>query len=457
MSTMTSVASPIRYPNTTSSEVMTRRAWWLIVLNFLIPGTPQVLAGNRRLGRFGLVSTFVLWAIVAILLGLYLGARTTLYTLFSTSITLWIAAIVLVFYAVLWLILSIDTLRLVRLVRTAPSARAWIGGLTALLMIFLSGGAVYGAYIATSASGFLSTVFQAGPSVPPVDGKYNIMLLGGDAGPDREGMRPDSISVVSIDATTGQAVTIGLPRNLMYAPFSPGPMADKYPNGYGWDDECDVDVCLLNSIYTEVELKSPEMYPDAEANGSEPGIEGMRDAAEGVTGLTIQYYVLIDMQGFSDLIDALGGVDITVDQRIPIGGDEDLNGVEGWIEPGAQHLDGFHALWYGRARHGTSDYDRMARQRVLQDAILSQFNPANVLTKFQAVASAGAQVVKTDVPQSMLGYFVDLASKTKELPVTNVELVPANGIDPSEPDFDAIHAMVNAAVYPPTETPAPAE
>ena len=96
--------------------------------------------------------------------------------------------------------------------------------------------AAYGAYLATTASGFLNSVFIAGPTEPPVDGRYNILLLGGDSGPDREGMRPDSISVVSIDAETGQAVTIGLPRDLEYVPFpDDSPLAAVYPEGYGVD------------------------------------------------------------------------------------------------------------------------------------------------------------------------------------------------------------------------------
>ena len=203
---------------------------------------------------------------------------------------------------------------------------------------------------------------------------------------------------------------------------------------------------MLNSIYTEVALKSPEMYPDAHAASSEPGIEGMRDAASGITDLTIQYYVLIDMQGFSDLIDSLGGVDITVTDRLPLGGDEALNDVAEWFEPGKQHMDGYHATWYARSRHGTSDYDRMARQRILQEAILKQFNPANVLTKFQGVAQAGQEVVKTDVPQGMLGYFAHLAGKTRDLPVGTVELVSDNGVDPQNPDYDFIRSLSATAL-----------
>jgi anionic cell wall polymer biosynthesis LytR-Cps2A-Psr (LCP) family protein len=166
--------------------------------------------------------------------------------------------------------------------------------------------------------------------------------------------------------------------------------------------------------------------------------------------------VLIDMEGFSQLIDALGGVDINVAERLPIGGQlEDLSDVEGWVEPGQQHMDGFTALWYGRARHGSSDYDRMSRQRILQEAILKQFNPGNVLTKFQGVAQAGEQVVKTDVPQGMLGYFTNLATKTKELPVGAVELVPSNGVDPVDPDYDYIAGLIDAALNPADATPAP--
>ena len=454
MSAYTATASPMRYPDAGSRTVMTRRAWWLVVLNVLIPGSPQVLAGNRRLGRFGLGSTLLLWGILIVLAALWFFARTVVLTMFSMSASLWVVAAVLAFYAVVWVILSLDTLRLIRLVRTAPSARAWIAAFTTVLMVGLCGSAAYGAYIATTASGFLSSVFQAGPPVPPIDGKYNILLLGGDAGPDRDGLRPDSISVVSVDASTGRAVTIGMPRNLANVPFVAGsPMAEKYPNGYGYDDECDVDVCQLNSIYTEVELKSPDLYPDATSKGSEPGIEAMRDAAEGISGLTIQYYVLIDMQGFADLVDALGGVTINVPEDVPIHSDATFTTVAEWIKKGEQHLDGYHALWYARSRHDTSDYDRMARQRQLQDAILKQFNPANVLSKFQGIAAAGAQVVKTDVPQSMLGYFVDLAPKTKQQPLVNVELVPDNNVDPEDPDYDQIHQMVNAAVYPPSPTP----
>ncbi|WP_233193272.1 LCP family protein [Cryobacterium sp. Y29] len=451
------VTDPIRHPNSGSARIMTTRAWWLVVLNFILPGSAQVLAGNRRLGRFGLGATLTLITAAIIAGAVYLLWPAVVLTVFTSTIGLWAAAAVLAFYAVTWLVLTLNTLSLIRLGRAAPGARPVIAAFSTVLMLLVTGTAGYGAFVATSASEFLSSVFVAGPSEPPVDGRYNILLLGGDAGADREGLRPDSLSVVSIDATTGQATTISLPRNLEDAPFSAGSsLGALYPEGYGATDGCDVSACMLNSIFTEAELKRPEYYPNAVAEGSSPGIEATREAAQGITGLTIQYFVLIDMQGFSDLIDALGGVDIDVQNRVPVHTDETFTKVLFWFEPGMQHMDGYHALWFARSRHGTSDYDRMQRQTQMQEALLAQASPANVLTKFQGVAAAGSRVVKTDVPQGMLGYFVNLASKTKELPVISVPLIPVNGVDPEDPDYSAIQAMIAAALAPaPSATATP--
>src|SRR5690606_5547343 len=56
-----SASSPIRYPDLRSRSGMNTRAWWLVVLNFVLPGSVQLLAGSRRLGRFAVVTTFILW------------------------------------------------------------------------------------------------------------------------------------------------------------------------------------------------------------------------------------------------------------------------------------------------------------------------------------------------------------------------------------------------------------
>ncbi|MEO5921598.1 MAG: LCP family protein [Pseudolysinimonas sp.] len=425
---------------------MTKRAWWLVVLNLLIPGSAQVLAGNRRGGRFGLGATLLLWVLIVLVAVLYFVNRTIFLTIVTNPIVLWVAVAALVFYAVLWIVLTLDTLRLVRLVKVAPSARGFVAGLAVVALVVTAGGAGYAAASAVSAIGVLNTVFSGGEIAAPVEGRYNILLLGGDAGPDRLGMRPDSISVVSIDAQTGAAVIFGIPRNLEQAPFAGGsPLHGPFPNGYDCGDDC-----LVSYLYT-YGTEHPELYPEAESQGSTPGVEATRDAAEGILGLTIQYYVLIDMQGFANLIDALGGIDIDVAERLPYGANTYDNGSPappaGFIEPGLQHMDGTIALWYARSRYGSNDYQRMDRQRQVQDAMLRQFEPGNIVLKFQAVASAGAQVVSTDIPQPMLGHFVDLAAKTRELPIEKLNLVPPE-FDVLHPDFAYIQQRVDDATAP---------
>jgi LCP family protein required for cell wall assembly len=350
----------------------------------------------------------------------------------------------LVVYAILFAVLTLDTLRLQRLVKLPQRARIIM--LVATLVVGVLGTSTigYAGNLAGVSSNFLGSLFSQQGFTAPENGRYNILLMGGDAARSRFGLRPDSMSVISIDAATGQTVNIGIPRNLQKAPFSAGsPMLKVYPNGY----DCGV-VCLVNAIYKDTTDNHSDLYPDAEKQGSTPGVEATKDAIEGVTGLKIQSYVLVDMAGFKRLIDALGGITIDVKNRLPVGGQEDANGmpinVESWIEPGLQHMDGRTALWYARARHGSSDYDRMQRQRAVEDAMLAQMDPANVLARFKEIASAGRQLLKTDIPSGMVSTYLDLASKAKKQGIHKLELIPPT-IDVVNPNFTAIHAMVQKA------------
>ncbi|WZH37222.1 MAG: LCP family protein [Microbacterium enclense] len=467
---------PLRNPDLTSSAVMTRRGWWLVVANFLLPGSAQVLAGNRRLGRLGLGATLALWVALVLTALFGLLAPSSLFALATGSfipdflawfrwLPLTLVQLVLVGYAVLWIVLTIDTLRLVRLVKTGPLARFGI----AIVSIGLTSALVTGAGWAVQTAGTTRDTFaeifaQSAPVVPPSDGYYNILLLGGDSGEGRDSMRFDSISVVSINAASGAVTITGIPRDMPHFPFAPGPMQDEYPNGHegkfgetcGWGSG-------INQLRTEVEVcqDGNALYPDAESRGSEPGIEATKDAAEGILGIQIPYYVLLDMKGFADVVDALGGVDITVDERLPKGGPAyDGQPVDdwafGWIEPGAQHMDGDTAQWYARSRYTTSDFDRMRRQRQLQEAILAQFTPQNVLTHFQEVAAAGTNTVETDLPQGLIApTLVDLALKAKDQPVSTIELTPEGGVDEFDPDYAQVQQIVHDKLHPPTETEAP--
>ncbi len=469
---------PMRHPDAADRAVMTRRGWWLVILGFLIPGSPQVLAGNRKLGRFGLGATILMWTLLVIAVLIAVLLRDFYFWLIGVG---WLFAAItvlaqglLIGYAVLWIILGLNTLMLVKLVRIRTASRFGIAALAAGLLVVSSGTATYAAGIVGTTRDTLGSVFaSSAPPVAPSDGYYNILLLGADSGDGRDSMRFDSISVVSINADTGAVTITGIPRDMPDVPFAPGPMQDLYPDGhYGVaDEECGW-TSAINQLNTELEICRADegLYPDAVANGSTPGIEATKDAAEGVLGITIPYYVFIDMDHFAALIDALGGVQITVTERLPEGGGPAYEGQPaedwaiGWIEQGEQHMDGNTAQWYARSRYTTSDWDRMGRQRELQEAMLKQFTPENVLSRFQEIAKAGTAVMETDVPQSMMQPFLNLALKAKSQEVQKIELTPegtplldGSTIDDTSPDFTAIQQLIQERLHPPAaeDTPAP--
>jgi LCP family protein required for cell wall assembly len=451
LSRPTGGGTPLRDPDPTDRRLMTKRAAWLVGLHVLIPGSAQVLAGNRRLGRFALGVWLIGWValLAAVVLGLLLPQ--VLLTLPTNALGLTVVQLLLAAWAVGWLLLTVDTVRLLRLARIAPTGRGVLAGVLALALVVGVGGAGWGAWAAGVARSTIGHVFANGRYAAPADGRYNILLLGGDAGPGRSGLRPDSISVVSLNALTGDMVTFGLPRDTNHIPFADGsPMKKLYPDGYGAGGRCNVDVCQLNSIYTEAQLKEQKLYPDAVKDHSSAGIEATREAVEGALGIPIQYYVLVDMTSFEPLIDALGGVTVTVKERLPVGGhivNGRLTGVKVWIEKGRHHLDGNKALWFARSRYGSKlgDYDRMARQRQLEDAMLHQINPVTMLTRFAEVAKAGSNAVETDLPQGLVGTIGGAAVKARGQKAKNIEFVIPQ-YDPAHPDWTRIHRVVQEAL-----------
>lgn len=405
----------------------------------------QLVAGNRTLARVGLVATLSTWSAAAVA-GLLLWVNRSILLWFVTNpIAASGIAVLLFALALLYLVLSLDTLRQLKLIRVPVAPRRLM--LISMLAITAlgTGSIAYAGSLAGSQSSLVGSIFSQHGTWQAIDGRYNILLLGGDAGADRFGLRPDSISVLSIDAATGRTINIGIPRNMQRVKFSKGsPMLSVYPNG--WD--CGVD-CLINAIYKDVTDNHQDLYPDAVAQGSDPGVEATKDAVEYVTGLTMSGYVLIDMAGFQNLIDALGGLTIDVKERLPIGGDVDAYGqpinVRKWIEVGVQHMNGKTALWYARSRHSSSDYSRMARQREVEQAMLAQLDPMTVLTHFNEIAKAGKQLLKTDIPSDMIPTFIDLALKAKSQGIESLELVPPQ-YDMIHPNFSAIRANIKKAI-----------
>jgi LCP family protein required for cell wall assembly len=314
--------------------------------------------------------------------------------------------------------------------------KRFVAAFCALLLIVV-GPLAWGTTMLNSQRGLMSDLFASGKAAKPVDGRYNILLMGSDAGKGRTGIRPDSLSLVSIDAKTGKPVIIGLPRNMENVPFpKDSPLHKEYPQGFNCGSEC-----LLNAVFQQGEQHKDEFEDPKHA-----GEQATMDAVSAITGVDVQYYAMVNLKGFEKLIDSLGGITLVSGKRVPISSKVnpttgEHGPVKGWIEPGKQKLDGFHALWFARSREFSSDYERMVRQRCVQTAMVKQLDPATVLTRYQSIAKATPGAMSTDIPSSLADDFVDLALKTKKQKIESVDLTPPQ-VTPSDPDFDVARKVV---------------
>ena len=438
----TALTDPVRYPASASFPVRTKRGFVLVLLTLLVPGSAQLVAGDRKLGRAALRVTLCVWAALVLAVLLLLLDRTLIISIITNPFASLALVILLVALAAGWAILFINTLRLIRPVLLAPQARPAVVIALVLAMVLGSGSLGYAAYLLNVGRNAIGSIFSSGPAIDPVEGRYNFLMMGGDAGEDRTGRRPDSLSVLSVDAKTGQTAIISVPRNLQNAQFSEdSPMRTVYPDGYNCGDEC-----LINAINTEVTNEYADLYPGV----ADPGAQATLEAVSGTLGLTVQAYVLVDMEGFSSLIDAMGGIRIKAGGWVPMSGFYDdftqTHGMPlGWIPAGEQTLNGDQALWYGRSREYVDDYSRIQRQQCVQQAMLKQLDPTTLLAKFEDIANAGTKVVESNVSSSQLGSFVDLAIKAKGQDVKRLTIGPPD-FDASfstVPDFDEIHARVD--------------
>ncbi|PKW27233.1 LytR family transcriptional attenuator [Phycicoccus duodecadis] len=421
-----------------------RRAVSLLLLTLVVPGSAQVAAGSRAVGRVAIKVWLVLLGLLLAVGLLALVSRSAVLWLATRGWLLAVAQVVLVVLALAWAALLVDAWRLGRPDRLPTRDRR--GLLVALLVLLVVPGLVgwTGAGVG-SARAAMTSLFGSGAAAPAAKGRYNILLLGGDSGASRVGLRPDSIQLASVDADTGRAVLFGFSRETENITFRPGStMARLMPKGWSCGDEC-----LLNGLYTWGQDHA-KLFP---AGTQDPGLVATTEAVESLSGLDIQYYVLVDLRGFSSIINAVGGLDITVQRRTPIGG----NGspISGYIEPGAQHLDGYHALWYARSRVGSTNYERMARQRCVVTALVRQLDPRTVLLNFGDIASASTGLFRTDIPQDALGPLAQVAVKTKQERITSVNFVPPL-IKPWSYDPAVVRSTVAAAIAK-SEKPAPAE
>jgi len=437
---------PLRHPEEQSAPTRTKRAWVLWLLTIFVPGGAQVVAGNKRLGRAALTVTVTCWILIVVAIILALVHRAWLVSLVASGTFQLLGGVLLALLALGWLILFLNTLGIIRPGLLAPGMKSIVTVAVVLGVVVTTGSLGYGSYVLLKGRSALSGIFAGGPPIDPVDGRYNILVMGGDAGSDRIGLRPDSSAVWSIDAKSGRTAVMSIPRNLQNVPFpDSSPMHKVYPDGYNCGDEC-----IFNAIYPTVDEKYKDLYPGV----AEPGAQATMEAATAVTGLQVNSYVVVDMAGFRQLIDALGGVDITSGGWVPYNAKKPWAGTTvrtHWFAPGKHHFNGSQALWFARSRDFTTDYHRIRRQQCLQQALINQFTPQTVLTKFTAIMDTTSDVVHTNLPQKQLGDFLNLADKARKNPFLRLTLgAPDFGTAGEKfstyPDYDKIHTRVAALV-----------
>jgi LCP family protein required for cell wall assembly len=210
-------------------------------------------------------------------------------------------------------------------------------------------------------------------------------------------------------------------------------MREQFPHGYNCGGQCE-----LNSLSTWAADHKPLFKGIAN-----PGVEATKEGVEGITGLKINYYAMVNLQGFQNLVDAVGGVTLNVRDSIPIGGIGAP--VSGHIKPGKRKLNGFQTLWFARSRVAADDYSRMARQKCVMNAMLHQLSPQTVVFNFEKIAKASEALITTDLPQGEVDRFMALALKARQSPIRTVSFVPPM-ISTGNPDIGEIHASVKKAI-----------
>src|SRR3954469_5102622 len=444
-----------------------RLVGWLL-LGTVVPGLGLILAGRRTAGRlvFGIFTLALLACGAVVLWGrpVQAAARTLaspdkllLVVVGLGALAAAWTGLVLVTYAVLrrqatlsrvQQALTVVLVTALALVGVIPVAKAASYGLVArdtVRSVFTTDGTE----LSPTARRPVVTAVDPWADVPRV----NVLLIGSDAGRGREGTRPDTLIVASIDTATGDTVLLSLPRNLQRVPFPPGSRAAAaFPHGfYCINPQYGVNTdCLLNSVWTWAESNKAQFYPGVK----EPGLTATVQAVEQVLGLQIDDYVMLDLTGFIVFVDARGGVRVNVSERLPIGGTtEDPVARYGWIEPGRDKLlDGWDALWFARSRWSTSDYDRMRRQRCVIAAVTRQADPQTVALNFDKIARAAKDNLSTDISLQDLDAWVTLALRVKHARVRSLTFTD-DVIDTAHPDFATVHSLVKKALRAPSAEP----
>lgn len=220
--------------------------------------------------------------------------------------------------------------------------------------------------------------------VPVVDRRgqdiLNILLLGNDGEITNDGyIRTDTMIILSINRSAGTVAMLSLPRDLyVYMP--------------GWTMQ------RLNVAYIHGET----------AGWTDGGFGLLRETLFYNLGINVHYYAMVDLTGFKEIVDTLGGINVAVDcalQDYPLVGAEVPEGAVQVNEDGLltlpvgyHHLNGGAALWYARSRGNSSDFDRGRRQQQVLRAIWRTARDSGQLANFPQLWAQGSELVQTNIP-----------------------------------------------------------
>ena len=440
------------------------------LLSFLFPGLGQAYAGDRRLAALLALPVVVL--ILAALAAFAFGGRQALNSLLSSS---FLSAVIALDVALLvWRLFAIAQVGFALPIAGAPplpdpveSRQPRSAGrfgtllLVVALLVATVGMHAWAGLLVGQLNATLGSVFSGsgrggqGPggqnngalNLPDYSWngteRINFLLLGIDKGGRRTSQLTDTILALSVDPVTETAIMVSVPRDTGFMPL---PDRTVYPDG--------VYPKKINALSTEAR-ESPELWcPDLPVENAEAcGLRTLQRSVSLYLGIPIHYYATIDLEGFTAMIDAVGGLTLCLPGRLVddtyTGPGETYNrtvGVE--LPAGCTHYRGIHALAYARARKGyiempdgthvqLDDFKRADRQQKLLLELRKEVAQMDIFFELPKMLAAIGRTVVTDFPRSKAGDLASLLPLITDEDIQRVVLGLPRYVDPPlEPDVN---------------------
>jgi LCP family protein required for cell wall assembly len=229
------------------------------------------------------------------------------------------------------------------------------------------------------------------PSATPAVPRVNVLLIGVDSGrADIHTFLTDTMIVASLDPVGKTVSMVSVPRDMVDVPL---------PDGRTYRGKINSLVAYVNN--------SPRKFP-----GAKDGQSVLAAALGQLLGLRMNGWAQVNLPGFRDLVDAVGGINITVtdgfcDYRYKEFGIQGFN-----ITPGRYHFDGEHALAYARIRKaaGESDFTRAGRQQEVIAALRDRVVKGGFLDNPAKFLRGIGNTISTNIRPSLIADYIDIAS-----------------------------------------------